>query len=725
MKLEEFKTLPEVISWRAKETPNQIAVRFLADGDQESAYLTYEDLDYRSRQIAAKLVSLHKPGERALLCYPPGVDFICALVACFQARIVAVPIYPPGNERGLQRLLSVMKDSDAKVILTDKKGESKIKAIGEKENPFGTLGLFCTEGLTTAPMPSTGVPPTPDDLAFLQYTSGSTGTPKGVMVSHGNILANLRQAMDAMSVDKDTRMVSWLPVYHDMGLIGCVLLPLYGGFLTVLMPPAAFIKDPIKWLRAITRYRGSLVTAPNFAYDLCLRKVTPAERDSLDLTSIRVMVNGAEPVKAETLSRFADFFHSSGLKPNTFLPSYGMAEATLIVSGMTSSEPTRVLSLSRTELDEGRMVVAAGESAKQVVSCGKICPHQTVAIVDPQSEQALADGLVGEVWVAGPNVTQGYWKQAEQTEKEFRRVVPAHTGKAFHRTGDLGFLHGGELFITGRLKDLMIFNGKNLYPQDIEATAELAHPAMRPGSCVAFSVEGKKTEEAWLVAEVGRSALKEDLSAVAEAILSTVGKEHELTLTRIAFLKPAALPKTSSGKLQRRLTSKLLQSGNLETVFEWPTSAVKPVSPEAARTLIQAWENKTLESSLVPSVSEWLKQAETLSANLKVEAKPAPAPVAVVAAPTPVIVEKPASPPNEVRDRLVQWFAKSAQIAVESVDPDKPLTSYGIDSLTTYELRCQIEETYDLNVPSNLLWEYPTLNKVADYLVKALRKKAA
>jgi len=689
---EKMQTLAEVLTWRGKEYPDQIAVRFLDSGEEETAYLTYEDLHLRASRIAAKLRETLKDGDRVMLCYPPGINFVTAFVACLYARVTAVPIYPPGNQRGLQRLIAIVQDCSAALVLTDRKGEAKFKVSREENPQFGVMTVLSTEGMESGKgLPDSWQLPQPSELAFLQYTSGSTGTPKGVMVTHANLVANLRMSMEAMQIDKHTRMVSWLPVYHDMGLIGCVLLPLFAGFPTVLMPPAAFIEKPARWLKALSKYRGTFVGAPNFAYELCVRKVTAEEKAELDLSHMRVMVNGAEPVRAETLNRFLDYFSSCGLKKNTILPSYGLAEATLIVSGMLQEQTVRVLSLSRNALEQGRAEVIDGRDTKLAVSCGRPCTGQTIAIHDPETLEARTDGQVGEIWVASESVAVGYWNQPELSKDCFGLESSKFPGKKFLRTGDLGFLMQGELYVTGRLKDLLIVNGKNLYPQDIELTAEKAGLGIRPGHCVAFSIDSGKGEEAWLVAEVDRAALKQDLAKVAQSLLQVIGKEHEISLSRVYFLKPASLPKTSSGKLQRRRTCDQIRKQAIAPIYVWPEGVAGP---------------------LEVSVDEKPKEA------------PRPAPVAKIEAPT-VSVPKLDAAHDKIVSQLCQWLAKSAELTVDKIDPAKPVASYGLDSLMAYELRCRIEENYGLSVPNGLLWDYPTLNAVADYLTKSLKKKVA
>ncbi len=657
--------LVKVIQQRAVEHPNRIALRFLADGETETASLTYLELNSRAQGIAQLISKTLEPGDRALLCYPPGLEFVCGFLGCLYARVIAVPVYPPGSERRMGRLESILKDCTAKAILADTKSSNKFQGASQEE----TLAQLCwidTETFSNSNEPWIGSLPSPRELAFLQYTSGSTGSPKGVMVSHENLIANLGMLCEVVQANTDTKIVSWLPVYHDMGLIGCVLLSLYAGSEATLMPPVAFIEQPLRWLKAVTRYKGNFITAPNFAYDLCLRKIKSEDRETLDLSTLEVVSNGAEPVRMETIRQFQDFFASTKFRAKAMMPSYGLAEATLVVSGRVSPNGPKVCTLQREALEKGKVVEATQTQGKSIVSCGPLCSEETVVIVNPETREPSQPNEIGEIWVSGPHVAAGYWSKPDISEEIFRARLAGQSGKSFLRTGDLGFLKDGELFITGRLKDMLILFGRNHYPQDIEQTVEASSNAIKRGSCVAFALEGKKGDEACIVAELERTHLDDNCTLLAEEILQAVGRELELSISRIVFLKPSGLPKTTSGKLQRRLTRTKLLACELPIVFEWP---------------------EKLSSLTVQKVAE--------------------------------------DPVSRIRTELVQWFAKSVQISPEKIDSSKPLATYGLDSLAAFELGTRIEETYKINVPNSLVWDYPTVDAIAEYLAKALRKRAA
>jgi acyl-CoA synthetase (AMP-forming)/AMP-acid ligase II len=402
---------------------------------------------------------------------------------------------------------------------------------------------------------------------MLQYTSGSTGKPKGVMLSHANLMHNSRLMRAAFQYGSESRCVSWLPVYHDMGLIGGLLQPLYGGYPCVLMPPASFLQRPLRWLEAITRTRATISGGPNFAYELCLRRTGEAERSCLDLSSWQVAFNGAEPLRAETLKRFADFFHPSGFKRTAWFPCYGLAEATLMVTGGPSGRGPIVKRVEAKALEHGRAVEAEERltpeqesNVRPLVSSGRVAgPQQQLRIVNPETMSECADGEVGEVWTAGPSVAAGYWNRADETEETFGARLGAggegYLGP-YLRTGDLGFIADGELFITGRAKDLIIIRGANHYPQDIEWTVAASHPALRASGTAAFALESQGEERLVVVQEMEPRS-RAELREVFESIRQAVAEEHEVDIYAIALVKAGSVPKTTSGKVQRgaRLTS--------------------------------------------------------------------------------------------------------------------------------------------------------------------------
>jgi acyl-CoA synthetase (AMP-forming)/AMP-acid ligase II len=567
----EPSTLIEILRWRALHQPDQRAYTFLSDGESGEAHLSYAELDLKARAIGALLQEMKLAGERVLLLYPPGLEYIAALFGCFYAQAIAVPAYPPLRNHSLARIEAIAADAQAKVALTTGRIQSDVERRFAQEHGLVELSWLAADEdnlkndlaeAWRAPQVHTGT------LALLQYTSGSTGKPKGVMVSHGNLLHNLAMIHHCFEHTPQSRGVIWLPPYHDMGLIGGILQPLYGGLPVVLMPSLAFLQKPLRWLQAISRYQATISGGPNFAYELCIRKIKPEPKASLDLSSWEVAFTGAEPVRAETIERFSAAFASCGFRREAFYPCYGMAEATLIVSGGVKSNFPVVRQIEAAALEQNQMVAASGkqEGARTIVGCGQTSADQKIVIVDPETHTLCPPGKVGEIWVCGPSVTQGYWNRPLETEETFRAYL-ADTGEGpFLRTGDLGFIDG-ELFITGRIKDVIIIRGRNHYPQDIELTVEQSHPALLPGCGAAFSVEIDGEERLVVAQEVARTYLRKlDVNEVVRDIRQAVAQHHQLQVHAVLLLNPGNIPKTSSGKIQRQACRAEFLSGSLNVV---------------------------------------------------------------------------------------------------------------------------------------------------------------
>jgi acyl-CoA synthetase (AMP-forming)/AMP-acid ligase II len=568
----EWLTFIDLISERAQNQPDLTVYTFLHRGETEAGKLTYRELDSKARAIAASLQSMGAAGERALLLYPPGLEFIAAFFGCLYAGAIAVPAYPPRRNQKMTRLQAIVENAEAKIALTTQPLWENIERRFDQSPQLQALQWLTTDSCDRQLASAWQKPAvTSDTLAFLQYTSGSTGTPKGVMVSHGNLLHNSALISKSFGHTPKSQGVIWLPPYHDMGLIGGVLQPLYSGFPVTLISPVDFLQQPFRWLQAISRYRATTSGGPNFAYELACDKVTPAQLANLDLSSWEVAFTGAEPVRAETLERFATTFEPCGFRKEAFYPCYGMAETTLIVSGGTKTAKPIVRQVKAAALEENRVVSAKGkEGTRKIVGCGGSLSEQKVIVVEPQSCSLLTDDRVGEVWVASPSVAKGYWRRPEETQKIFNAYL-AETGEGpFLRTGDLGFLQAGELFITGRIKDAIIIRGQNHYPQDIEMTVEKSHQALRPNYGAAFAVDVKGSERLVIVQEVKRSYLRKlNVSEVVESICRAVTAEHNLQVYATVLVKTESIPKTSSGKIQRHACRDRFLAGSLQVVDDW------------------------------------------------------------------------------------------------------------------------------------------------------------
>ncbi|MFD2169281.1 amino acid adenylation domain-containing protein [Tumebacillus lipolyticus] len=665
----EVATLVDLLRARTQEYAGRDAFAFLTDELEER--ITFEELDRKARAVGAALQAAGAAGERALLLYQPGLPYIIAFFGCLYADVLAVPAYPPRQNGNLDRLQAVVKDSEAKFALTATAVMAGIeKRFGDAEG-LSQLEWVNTDLIGDELADSWQMPEIDSDtLAFLQYTSGSTSAPKGVMLTHGNLLANLELIQSSFETSDRDRAVIWLPPYHDMGLIGGVLQPIYAGFFTTLMAPVAFVQRPLLWLQTISRTGASVSGGPNFAYELCLDKITPEQRDQLDLSAWSVAFTGAEPVRKETLDRFAEYFAPCGFRKEAFYPCYGLAEGTLFVTGGNKAELPITHAFDADLLEQNVAVVTAeGADARTLVSSGRSLAQQVV-VVNQETFAVCAETQVGEIWVAGSSVAQGYWKRPEQSQETFGARL-SETGEGpFLRTGDLGFLKDGELYVTGRMKDLIIIRGRNHYPQDIEFTVQECHPAIATGNLAAFSVEADEEERLVITAEVERAYRKADLDEVVSAVRLAVAEAHELQVYGIVLLKPASIPKTSSGKIQRHACKDRFLHGGL-----------------------QALKTDVLNSSVVDELSDdssdiQLSRAELFAAD------------------------------GEMRKGLLESFlqrraAESLKVSVAQVGLDKPLGTLGLDSLTAVELKHEIEESLGVDLPLSALLEGPSVQTLA------------
>jgi acyl-CoA synthetase (AMP-forming)/AMP-acid ligase II len=563
-----FSSLADLLHHRAAVQSHDRAYLVLSDRGREEAAITFGALERRAAALARRVAARAAPGERALLLCPTGIDFIVGLFGCVLAGVVAVPLMLPRRQSARDASAAIVADCAPRLALAP-----RALIDGARGDLVGRIAAAGLEWLAVddeAPEPAVaGVPHAPagDDLALLQYTSGSTSAPKGVMVSHANLLANLAMIKTAFGNTRQSTFVSWVPLYHDMGLVINVLQSLYVGSLCVLLAPVAFIQRPLIWLRAISDHRAEVAVAPNFGFDLCVERYRPEEMEGIDLSCWQVALNGAEPVRAETLRRFVETFAPHGFAAASLYPAYGMAEATVLVSAGRRGAGAVLRSLSREGLHRHRAGAPIGAGDAQVaVGCGRALAGERIAIVDPASRRRLDADRVGEIWVAGANVARGYWRNEDAGNAVFGAGIAGEADQRWLRTGDLGFVDAaGELFITGRIKDLVIIRGANHYPQDIEDTVQSCHPALRRHGGAAFAVpDGDGAEQLVVVQEVERAyrnriATDELIGHIREAIVS----EHEIAPYEIALLRPGALPKTTSGKIQRALSRQLWLAGSL------------------------------------------------------------------------------------------------------------------------------------------------------------------
>jgi len=683
-------TLVELLRHRARYQAEDAAFTFLVDGETEQVHLTYAELDRQARAIAAWLQSLGLVGERALLLYPAGLEFIAAFFGCLYAAVVAVPVYPPRRNRSLARIQAIADDAEAKVALTTDLVLTRVEPLIDETPHLKELTWLATCDVPEGMDGRWEIPEVHGDtLAFLQYTSGSTGTPKGVMLTHANLVHNSALISYAFEHVRSGSGVFWLPSYHDMGLIGGILQPMYVGRPNVLMSPMTFLQKPYRWLSAISRFRGTTSGGPNFAYDLCVRKITPEQRETLDLSSWKVAFNGAEPVRAETLEAFAETFEPCGFRREAFYPCYGLAEATLIVSGGYATKPPVVRTFEAASLSGDRVVDGEpdDEGVSALVACGGALPDQKIVIADPQTMTTCPAGRVGEIWASGPSIAQGYWRQEETTKALFGAYLKDTGEGPFLRTGDLGFMQEGELFVTGRLKDLIIMHGVNHYPQDVELTIQQSHPRLRPGCGAVFTVEADSRQQVVAVQEVERRKQK-NLEEIFEAIRREVAAEHELAVDAVVLVRAGSIPKTSSGKIQRHACRSGYLDGSLAVVGQWRAA-------EAGQPPIAKAEDMPAEEVLKPTG--------------RPEKEPAPARTG-----------RGMATRKRITEVVLEEVRRVAKERAGGMALDSPIVETGLDSLERMEILASLEERFGGRFPEEILPDLETTHDVVAAVQKYL-----
>lgn len=634
----------DVVAGHAQRMGDRIAYRFLEGGEAETATLTFGQVDRHARAIAQRLIEHGAAGQRVVLAHPPGLEFVAAFFGCLYAGAVAVPTFPArsgaSGQRFVSRLHAILADATPVLIATTAATAGRVAEVlnGNAVRVIATDDIDLNAAHDWQHPAVTG-----DTLACLQYTSGTSGTPKGVMLTHAAMLANSRQIAERFNSTQDSRGVIWLPPYHDMGLIGGVLQPMYVGFDVVLMPPAAFLQRPFRWMNAISKYKATISGGPCFAFGQTARSISDADFATLDLSSWSVAFTGAERVRAETLSEFAERFGAAKFNAKSFLPCYGMAEATLMISGVRQGA-----GLSMTD----------GH-----VSCGPAAAGTSIAIIDQTTGSRVAHGSVGEIWTYGPSVAAGYWKQPQSTADTFA-ATPKDQSSEYLRTGDLGFMKDGELFVTGRLKELIILRGTNFYPQDIEQTAEAAHGALQPDGSAAFSIDGPAGERLVLVHELRRTERHACPATVVSAVRTKVTADHGIEVGVVALVGPGQVPRTVSGKIQRTACRDLFLAGKLETIDVSELAAPAPAAATTAFALANA--NKDLPGYL----------AAKLAAVVGVNAA--------------------------------------------EIDTHQPVAAYGIGSADAVAIAGQISNELNIDLPAMALWDYPTLAELAGYVAELL-----
>ena len=655
------------------QEPDAPALIFLHDGDSVGATLSRAQLRNSVLSLASRLQHDGGFGQRALLLFPTGPEFVQAYLACLYAGVVPVPCYPPSRTRADSRIAAIALAAQARFVLTTSDVGAQVAREGGWYPALDDARWILTDDLAPVPSSQWSFPAIDkNSLALMQFTSGSTADPRGVLVTHGNLLANLRDMGSRLNHDRHSVMVSWLPLFHDLGLIYGLLHPLVEGHLCVLMPPAAFLQKPLRWLQAISDYRATHAAAPNFAYDLCAARVPTEAVASLNLSSWRVALNAAEPVRDDTLRRFAERFAGAGFRPAAFCPGFGLAEATLHVTTVPVGEaPARVFVDAEALKDQRIVLLPEGSRASALVSSGRTVAPTQLRVVDPVSGQLSEPGHVGELWVAGPTVAQGYYCNEEATQATFGARL-AGDENLYLRTGDLGFLQGDEVFVTGRLKDMVILHGLNYYPQDFESTVESCHPALAASGSAAFSVQGLHGEVLAVVAELERSKRKQFMPRdIISAIRQAISQVHGVSVAHVTLIEPHMLPRTTSGKVQRRGCRERLLAGDLASVGEWRSAQrAEPAAPV-----------QTDQTDQADQVDQWAK--------------------------------------TDLLAWLRQHFARQLGVAPALIDPDASVAGFGLDSVVAVGLSGELSQWLGRPIEPTVVYDHPSLRALAEHLAPA------
>jgi acyl-CoA synthetase (AMP-forming)/AMP-acid ligase II/acyl carrier protein len=659
---------------RKERSPESILYRFLVD-DVEAERLTYAGLDREARRIGSGLLRYADTGDRAVVLFPPGLDYICAFFGCLYAGILAVPIYPPTNARNSPRVSAIVADAGANIAITSRELYPKLKKL------FDISYWVVLEDLPETQSEQWSMPEISSQTpAFIQYTSGSTGTPKGVIVTHGNVAHNARMSTINFGVTEKSINVSWLPPYHDMGLIGAILHPVFNGVETILMAPAAFVQRPFRWLKAVSDYRATHSGGPNFAYELCVQKISDEQAAQLNLTSWEVAFNGAEPIRAATLDAFAEKFSGTGLRKSALHPCYGLAESTLIVTGSVKGVQPKTKCVDARMLGNNRVVVVPenGGNAKRCVSSGQSIHDQSLFIVDTNTFLECRPGEIGEIWVSSQSVAGGYWGQSEDTQKTFKAELKVGDATlTCLRTGDLGFVDAGELYVTGRQKDLIILRGRNVYPQDVELVSQSSHPSLRQDGAAAFAVDYAAIEGLVVVQEL-EFRQKPDFSEVLAAINESLGQALDVNPHAVLLVKPGAIPRTSSGKVMRSQCRTLFIDGKLSSVAEWRRE--------------QEICNAATVKGHGAGESTWLASVRLNYAT--------------------------ADNIGRIRSAIVENLAANLNIDADRIPPDATFASLGLSSIDAVQLTAGLEQSLGFPLSPTLAWNYPTIEELAGYLAR-------
>jgi acyl-CoA synthetase (AMP-forming)/AMP-acid ligase II/acyl carrier protein len=660
-------TMVERLLQHEKNQPDKVVYILLEDGLTEKESITYASLVRKAKAIATVLMEKGSKGDRVLLLFPTGIAFITAFFACHFAGMIAVPAYPPKRNKSNERFRSIVQDSSPAFLISTAGIHAELLEYHSTEGyPEGMQMLVYEEldeslaGKWSDPGISAG------DIALLQYTSGSTGTPNGVMVSHANIIHNSECIKQSFGFDENSVGVNWLPNFHDMGLIGCLIQAAYLGASNVIIPPLSFLKNPSNWFRAMSRYGATTGGGPNFAFDYSIEKVPDEDIPQFDLGGLRTLYCGAEPIRRETLQEFAAKFKPSGFRPAQFYPCYGMAESVLIVTGGNYLAAPLYTEVDARTLEENRVLsVTSGRESRVLTACGYPWLGMRVAIVDPVTRIPSAAGMLGEVWVSGPSVAQGYWNKPQETEETFSACIAGTHDGPWLRTGDLGFISHGQLFISGRRKDLIIIRGANYFPNDIEHCAEGCHPAIRKNASAAFSIDSGEGEKLVLVMETERAFMNTDKhDEVFEAARQAIFSEYGIQPHALSLIRTGSILKTSSGKIQRFAVKRAWQENELKMVASWKMPAI----------------------------------TDELASEIGFR-------------------------PGYLREWLIHWISQKLKVDPGKIDPDKAVSAYGLDSITAVSLERDVNKEFGIEWPIESFMKENTVNMLVEEGINLLKAK--
>ncbi|WCN08291.1 AMP-binding protein [Marinomonas mediterranea] len=684
-----YTSLIDLLRHQTQINGSKVCFSLLANGTEVTESITYAELDARARAIAVELRTLAKPSDRAMLLMPNGIDYIVGFWGCVYAGIVAVTAYPPQHKRrDWGRLNSILGDCDAALVLSSVEHEVSVASwLLESSHQCKQFVV----GKEFVPLAEQWEMPDvhSETLAYLQYSSGSTGSPKGVMLGHGNLIHNTALIAQEFSLDDSSNCVTWLPMYHDMGFVGGVLSPMGVGASVWLLPPPVVLQTPFLWLKAISDYKAVMSGGPNFIYEHCVARVSDEQKQALDLSAWRFAANGAEPIHTQTLVEFSDAFAQCGLAKTALKPCYGMAETCLFVTASAHEAQYRSAALDSVALQKGRIVASGLGRGKEAVvhapSSGRINDQMSIRIVDPETKSALADDQVGEIWVRGESVAQGYWNKPEATANTFDNELEGEAG--YLRTGDLGFVLDGWLYVSGRAKEVVIVNGRNLYPQDIEATVQSVDKDIAPHGGAVFETPDNQVV---LVQELTRRGMRrDDLDQIILSIRQAVAEVHEISFASIVLIKPVSLPKTTSGKIQRLKTRALYLDGEF--------AVGTPSDLSIKSNVIALWQASSISKSAANHAEH-----------------PAPA---------PLLPEWVAGDDAAIRDWVRAWIAIRLDVSVDKIDPTQKLVATGLDSVDAMTLTHELSQIVDSVLSPDLIWQYPTINELVAFLA-AFRSEA-